>query len=241
MTNYRRLPVKGLMNARDLGGFAVSGGVTKFGVFVRSDVPADLTQEDKLLLKKYGLKSVVDFRSSKECSAKPDVLSGEAWVSYINIPMYDEAAAKGICTSDKKFCWADHYIRMVESCRSWMREVITVLSKSESCVLFHCATGKDRTGLAAMALLGLCGVSDYDIAADYSVSGIYLQPLCEKLLKEGKINSLDDPFFSTSPENMLRLTAHINKEYGGICSYLESCGISKETLLSLKNRLVQKA
>lgn len=38
------------------------------------------------------------------------------------------------------------------------------------CALFHCRAGKDRTGVIAMPLLGLAGVSDEDIVADYAAT-----------------------------------------------------------------------
>src|SRR5436190_2005958 len=37
-------------------------------------------------------------------------------------------------------------------------------------LVFHCAAGKDRTGVVAALTLSLLGVSDDDIATDYSLS-----------------------------------------------------------------------
>jgi len=240
MLQYRRLPLSGLMNVRDLGGFSVKGGATKFGVLVRSEVPSALSASDLEFLKEYGLKHVIDFRSENECMEIPDILSNEDWITYINMPIYDEMAAKGISVEkNKSFCWVDHYIRLIEHSKSWILDVLTAIEKTDGCVLYHCATGKDRTGLITMALLGLCGVAEEDIIADYTVSSIYLKPFYNKLLDEGKVDSLDNPFFSTAPENMCHLIKYINSEYGDIPSYLNSCAISDTTLASLKRRLIQ--
>lgn len=244
MLQYRRLPLHGLINARDLGGFSTTCGVTKFGVLVRSEVPAALTPEDLSFLKNYGVKYDVDLRSKKECVSAPDVLARENWLTYVNIPMYDENAAKGICIGDEKdakFSWADHYVRMIECSKDWILEVLTVLEKANGCVIFHCATGKDRTGLITMALLGLCGVSDEDIISDYSVSSIFLQPIFREMLSDGKAQSLDDPFFSTAPENMALLLNYINSKYGDIPAYLKYCGVSDTIIGSLQNRFVQNS
>jgi len=239
----RRLPLKGLFNVRDLGGFCARDGVTRFGVFLRSDVPAFLTPEDVSYLKSYGLKSVLDLRSPGECETVPDILRSDSQIAYINVPMYDRAAAQGareVISDSKPFAWAEHYIRMVEENKGWMLEVLERLSEVSGCTLIHCATGKDRTGLVAMALLGLCGVSDEDIISDYSVSQIYLKPVYEKFISVGCQRTLDDPFFSTAPENMARLLEHINSVYGGVPSYLVSCGVTGKLSEKLLCRLIQR-
>jgi hypothetical protein len=44
-------------------------------------------------------------------------------------------------------------------------------------VLFHCAAGRDRTGLVALLLLSLAGVEADAIADDYALSAPELAPL----------------------------------------------------------------
>ena len=43
--------------------------------------------------------------------------------------------------------------------------------------LFHCTAGKDRTGVLAMLLLDLAGVSGESILADYSMSEVYMEEI----------------------------------------------------------------
>lgn len=238
----RRLPLKAMFNVRDLGGFCAGEKVTRFGVYLRSDVPAFLPPEDICHLIDYGLKNVLDLRSNEESEQVPDAFSTDSRIYYMRIPMYDRAAAQGdniFSRGDKPFTWAEHYIRMVNENKDWMCKVLESLGEMAGCTIIHCATGKDRTGLVAMALLGLCGVSDEDIISDYSVSQIFLRPLYEKIICSGRLRSMDDPFFSTAPENMTRLLEHINSVYGGIPSYLASCGVSDKLSEKLRSRLIQ--
>lgn len=241
MPSYRRLPLDGMMNARDLGGYAGDGGVTRFGVFLRSDVPALLTERDLRLLRDYGLTTVVDLRSEREQEKAPDMLAGAPWLTYRAIPLYDKAAARGEALDGKTFSWADHYIRMAENSKSWVAQVLSALAEAPGCALFHCATGKDRTGLISAALLGLCGVSDEDIAADYCLSRVYLSPLVAALERSGRINTASDPFFATQPENMLSLLSHLHGVYGSVPDWLTACGVSGETLAILRTHLLAQS
>ena len=45
--------------------------------------------------------------------------------------------------------------------------------------LFHCTTGKDRTGWAAAAILTLLGVSEEDVLTDYMITNRDLLPALE--------------------------------------------------------------
>lgn len=237
MLSYRRLPLTGLLNARDLGGYAVPGGATRFGVFVRADAPVLLSDGDQCFLRDYGLTTVVDLRGDHERKKAPDCLAAVPWVTYKAVPLYDRMAAHGECLNGKSFSWSAHYVRMAEKNKDWLRAVLGALAAASGCALFHCATGKDRTGLVAAALLGLCGVSDEDIAADYCLSRLYLSPLVSELIRAGRISSPEDPFFGTQPENMLALLSHLRETYGGIPEYLRACGLSDEIANVLRERL----
>lgn len=60
------------------------------------------------------------------------------------------------------------YARMVESAAPQLATAVTVLALAPGATAFHCAAGRDRTGvLAALVLLAL-GASDDDLVADYA-------------------------------------------------------------------------
>jgi len=247
MIAYRRLPLEGLLNARELGGFNIPGGVTRHGVFLRSEVPTRLSDGDLAFLRGYGLTTVIDFRSGVEIEKAPDRLASEGWVSYLHMPCIDEKAAQGAGKREHRvpggeagFRWGDHYIIMAEEHRDWFRTVLEALSRAEGAALFHCTTGKDRTGLITAALLSLCGVSQADIVADYCVSQVYLKPLYRNmthLMPPGFKADLSNPFFSTAPENMEALLEHMDRTYGGMAGFVADCGVSAETAEALRKKL----
>ena len=62
------------------------------------------------------------------------------------------------------------YIKRAREHSDWVRDVVTACCEAQTPVLYHCTTGKDRTGIISCCLLGAVGVSREDIAADYCLS-----------------------------------------------------------------------
>lgn len=250
MTFYRRLPLTGLCNARELGGFAIPGGTTQYGRFIRSEVPNEITKSDVEFLTRYGVKMAVDFRGVAELERMPNLLSHEVSIDFRHIPTYNSQVARGAGISrDRPFVrWAELYIQMCDGNTDWVKSVFQTFAQARGAVVFNCTTGKDRTGIISALLLGLAGVSREDIIADYCVSEVYMHNKYLKLfkkmppLKEGYPENLEsnlsDPFFRTSPDNMRCLLDHIDKKYGGIRAYLKYCGVEADTADLVRAMLV---
>ena len=58
-----------------------------------------------------------------------------------------------------------------------IKETFEILAEAKGCTIFHCTAGKDRTGIIAMLILGLSGVSRKDIIANYEVTYTYIPVL----------------------------------------------------------------
>ncbi|MBO4832355.1 MAG: tyrosine-protein phosphatase [Oscillospiraceae bacterium] len=248
MNGYRRLPVEGMCNARDLGGYPASDGrMTNYGRFIRSEVPRAVTRRGLDFLRDYGVAVSIDLRGPEEIKRIPNLLADEPWAEFINIPVYNKQVAGAVAkaSSDHFVKWPDLYISMIDSQMEWIRDVFTALAEKSGsgAVMFNCTTGKDRTGMITALLLALAGVSYYDIVADYCVSQVYLRPVYAEIFGTWDspaldVNGLDDPFFKTVPENMASLLIHIDNEYGGVPQYLERCGISGNDLDLLRAALL---
>jgi protein-tyrosine phosphatase len=244
MYHYRRLPLDGLLNARDLGGYPTENGETRWGVFLRADLPVRLTPGDLAFLRRFGLTTDIDLRGDEERQRKLDVLAEEDWLQYRQISLRHGPAAEAgrPYAFQEGFSWGAQYVVLADTQKGWIRCVLEALAAAPGPALFHCSLGKDRTGIVAAILLGLCGVSDEDIVADYTVSSCYLEPIYRDMLKnvpEGYIKTLDAPHFSASPENMKMLLRHINREYGGIPGYIRACGTEADAVRRLIERLSQ--
>ena len=194
-------------------------------------------------LRDYGVTMVVDLRGDSELASMPDLLREADWAEYVHLPMFEANAARGAGVGKKHseagFNWGDIYVAMCEDFKGWVQKVMEALGRCEGTALFHCTTGKDRTGIVAALLLGLCGVAEEDIVADYCVSQLYLDWIYEKMPVSRKSED-EDPFFGTAPSNMQKLLKHLREKYGGIVDYLRDCGVSDELIAKLRERLVIK-
>ena len=247
---YRRLPLTGLTNARELGGWNTPNGLTKYGVFLRTEVPYGLTAEDIAFLRDYGVTMDIDLRGAPELESMPDMLRTENWVEYIHLPMHDNRASNGGAGStsghvrssmEENFSWGRLYVRMTEDSRDWVKKVIETLARAEGVAMYHCTTGKDRTGIVSAMLLGICGVCNEDVLADYCVSEVYLDWIYARLRKAMNLPDNGEeiePFFKTAPLNMRILLAHWEENYGGVCGFLRDCGVTEDCMETIRRRLV---
>lgn len=205
----RRIPVAGLYNCRDLGGYStVDGRMTKWGLIYRSDAPDHLDSTDWTYLKNMKLSSVIDLRSPAEISLNPDIAIGER--HHYEFDPHALVARKASETPSKKSNkdkekveklvelaktkeGQEKLIQMQQQMVGQMRELVLstkakeaytefmqVLLRGEVPNLFHCQGGKDRTGWAAAIILGLLGVDRETIYADYFLTDRYNRPRNEK-------------------------------------------------------------
>ncbi len=247
--HYRRLPLKGLHNARDLGGYpTASGGATRWGVFIRSEAPSGLAPSDLDYLRTLGVTTSIDFRGDREIKRQPSDLNGPDWVQYLRSPAFNKQV--GFATRDPGATpiasfvgWAETYVEMIEGCKDWVRQTLEYIAGSAGTVIYNCTTGKDRTGIISALLLGLAGVAEEDIIADYCVSEVYLEPVYERLRQVFmaqwplEVIHLSNPFFKTVPDNMAVLLRHLREAYGGIDAYVRACGVPDAARAQLRERL----
>lgn len=168
-----RLPLEGTTNTRDIGGYVCADH--RYFVWkkvLRSDCMSRLTEKDRdYLVEKYAVKKVIDLRSNQERIAAPNALEQDERVKYIHISLADDMDPnKPVNIPDLTESFLrDFYIDLLENKKDHLKDVLQEIRSAveEGSVIFHCTAGKDRTGVVAMLLLGICGVSKQDIATNY--------------------------------------------------------------------------
>jgi protein-tyrosine phosphatase len=237
------------MNLRDLGGYQTSDGRTvRRGLVYRSDVFHPMRKEDIAKLARIGLRQDYDLRTVAEIKAQPDqVPAGVHYVS-LNVLADAQAAApaqlEAMLHNPKKASvslgggkleahFAEGYREFVSlpSARQAYRDLFLALADTSKLpAVFHCTTGKDRTGWAAAALLMLLGVPQDAVMADYLRSNTYLLPYYGKVIDGfvagGGDRAIPVAILGVKREYLEASLAEMQKSYGTIERYFsEGLGI----------------
>lgn len=251
MRYYKRLPLEGMSNCRDLGGYPTKyGKTTNFGVFIRSEAPVGLCERDISFLKRYGIKKSLDFRGEGDLVSFPSSLNTEG-IEYIHLPMFGRADALGFEKSGKDAAksfsgWGKTYVQWLETYKGWVREVFRHLAETDGAVQYNCNAGKDRTGIISALVLAVSGAELSDIAFDYCISRSMLKPRFKYLAKqwgdylkneEGKL-IINHPFLFTPREAMYQLFRYINSEYKNAENYLLNAGVSDKELYEIRRKMI---
>lgn len=191
------LPVKGIVNARDLGGYTMlDGRIVQSGRLLRAAHLADATDEDIRNLERLPVTAIIDFRKEQEKVGKVDREVPGA--RYTSLPVDPSGNAMATATEEekKKFSGQKKFdVKKVivfaafnKKAQAVAREMYPTLLFDPDCqqqfarffrlvletengaVLFHCTQGKDRTGIASALLLAALGADRETIVADFDAT-----------------------------------------------------------------------
>ncbi|KJS61195.1 tyrosine-protein phosphatase [Streptomyces rubellomurinus] len=233
-----------LHNFRDLGGYsAAEGRSVRWGLLYRTDSlgklagsPADLDRFHAL-----GVRTVIDLRYPWEIAAKGRIPDFDG-LDYHNLSIehrpYDQAEISP--DVDPWRYLADRFGEVAEDGVQEIRQALDVITFAEGPVAFHCAAGKDRTGLIAALLLTLLGVREDDIAADFALTERATERFVADWHAAHPGRTLTWPGYGRAPEAVIRLTlADLAARHGSVEAYLTGpLGITRPQIDALRARLL---
>lgn len=234
--NERVLPLEGVHNFRDYGGYASShGGKVVTGTLWRSAQHGDATDADLAAIKKLAINTVVDLRGTSERTAKPcrrypgfagEVLHHQGETAGLHI----EAAADTPSAVQARAAMLRLYegIAWRVNLTPILKRYFEALEQRDGASLVHCVAGKDRTGFAVALLHHVLGVHQDDILADYeltnvagNIEGRIAAGATQIRDRYGKIdNDTIRVLMGVDPEYIATTFAKIREKHGDIDSYL---------------------
>lgn len=239
----RHLVLEGAFNMRDLGGVPTADGYqVKTGKLFRADALHNLTAPDLEVLGAYGIASVVDLRTDDEIGTFGKARLVEHGVRHLHIPLMGD---EPLLTRDAELPalgeiylmmvtkWPDRFVRAVET--------LSTLENMPS--VFHCAAGKDRTGMTAALIYSFLGVEREVIIADYVLTDANMDRILE--LEKQNAPPRDDDWVeypaSHSRAEAATITTFLDaldEQFGSPVAWLHVNGLSDRSVETLRRELL---
>ena len=256
----RLIDLGAVHNFRDLGGYTTAGGQrVRWRRLFRADGLDRLTSADLDLLRPFGLRTVIDLRSAGEIDERGRFPFERYPVTFHHLAVIDttrntdDAEARTIfmeAASDPtrvvEFL-TNAYNHMLERGGDKLADGIRLLAEPDALpAVFHCAAGKDRTGLLAGILLSGLGVADDQVVEDYALSGgafdrtrawadINKPELVEWM------DSVPTSLQGAHPDAMRHVLQQLRDDHGGARGFVAGFGVGDDVWDRLASELLEDA
>jgi protein-tyrosine phosphatase len=233
--NARVLALEGCFNFRDLGGYETSDGRSvRWRALFRADGPHALTAADVSTLSELGVATIIDLRTVDEAAQRG------RWQDHIDRAVSHHLPMTDVLPDEAELLqWVeaahigDHYGAIADRGANAITAAIRILARDGALpAMFHCSAGKDRTGVLAAIVLGLLGVPDETIVADYALSREAMERLWEWLRANAtdieQLERYAPAVRSAEPLTMRVFIERLRDEYGTFENYAGALGLTDE-------------
>lgn len=242
----RTIAFEAVFNFRDLGGYpAREGCAVQWRKLFRADGLHRLRTDEGEQFRSLGIATVIDLRTDEEVRERGRFPSEVARVEYHHLPMFDvEPEWHAYDDLESPGYLANRYEEMLHTGRRSVTRTLQILSRPEAFpVVFHCAAGKDRTGITAAVVLGLLGVPDEVIADDYALSheamarmNAWAEVHTPEVME--RIAAYPPAVGGAVPETMTRFLALVRAQHGSVEGMVRDLGLSEATVAAVRANLL---
>jgi protein-tyrosine phosphatase len=244
----RLVELAGAFNFRDLGGYPTTEGrVTRWGRLFRSDSLHELTADDVGTLKSMGLATVIDLRTPRELDRTGrGLLAGEP-VAFRHLSVIREDGGEAVgAPAEPVEELSSRYLWYLDHGREALAEALAVVADPDHLPLvFHCAAGKDRTGVLAALVLDILGVDPDVIVADYVVTAERMELIIARYRGEPGLAAAMERVpayrFGVESATMERFLVTLHEEFGGARGWAGAAGVDTSALDRMADELLEPA
>jgi len=257
------LGLAAIPNLRDLGGYRTAdGAIIPTGLLYRSDQPDAASSEDMARLAALRLTNVYDLCTAAERGAHPDRLPAGARLTVLDVladadqsgPAQLERLLRTTADANRHlgggraealFVEAYRAFVALPSARAAYRQLFAAVAEPRNLpALFHCTTGKDRTGWAAAALLSFLGVPREVVVQDYLRSNDTILPAYAReiaaFVARGGDPTIPAVILGVRREYLDASFEEVTRRYGSIEAYLaDGLGLDAATRGALRTALLE--
>lgn len=237
-TSYLTRPA----NFRDLGGHRTPAGAIRPGLVFRSD---DLSTADPGFadeLTSQGVGHVIDLRSGEEAALTGRGPLARTRITYHHAPLTAGLAPPPPPGPRAPAEMGDSYACLLEHAAGQVAFALGVIAATRGAVAFHCAAGKDRTGILAAVLLSALAVGHAAIIADYARTEPAMAGINRRL---APVNAAAGRGGAPVPQGprapagaMAAFLAALHRRHGDVLAPVRRAGLDDRTLARLRSRLV---
>lgn len=241
------------VNLRDLGGIAVRGGIVRRGVLLRADDVSVITANQAASLSADGLRTVIDLRSPAEAAFTGRGPLASHDIDHHPLPLLSDPTSPSTLlgrerTPDAVGAW---YAQLVVEQAPAIVRGLAIVADAPGAVLFHCAAGKDRTGVFAACVLSVLRAAPADIAAEYALTDAVMPAILARLAPvmaaifgalggAGARDAVPGGALLAAPAaTMGAMLIRLDAERGGLIGVLERAGLDRELVTRLEAKLVE--
>lgn len=256
--NTRLIPLEGVENFRDYGGYPSRyGGSVVWGYLFRAAHQAAATDDDLRVLAEMNLGHVVDLRRPSERAMHPSRRYQGFVAEVIECDQGDQAEAPHVAflrdtdltpASVRKFfdayyAGAPFEPRHIDLYSRYFR----ALAEGDGAVLIHCTAGKDRTGILAALTHHLLGVHPDDMFADFLLTNAAVRmearaPMVAQALEASLGKTPSDvavrAFLGVEAAYLDRAFQVMTERTGSPEAYLAMLGVNEKDATAIRLRLL---
>lgn len=207
------------LNFRELGGYeTVEHTHIKHGLFYRGACLGWFSQKERKAFQKLGIRYVLDLRTRDEAAKMPDPVmtdvenirhSGVVSKGGEEIDFSPKGMSQTGLDGRQQYEKLMKYYENMPFHNEAFRVLFQQIREGKLPVYFHCATGKDRTGVAAMLILLLLGADEKTILYDYMLTNDYRKDEIQRIFQANQ-KQTEDPY----GEKLLMMRAGVLEETG---------------------------
>ena len=213
------IELEGTYNLRDLGGINTQ---VKDNLLFRSDRLSELSEIDIVKLKNLGIKRIIDLRSIGEIESHKDkVIEG---MENIALPIslaftmdelnaMDDKEVLMVLEKANEELITKHYKELEEFLNLLLEPIPTI---------FHCTSGKDRTGFATLLIYHILGINHDEIILDYMKSNDYLKPRLNEQFTKMNIDVKFKPLMFVEERYINKAISVAKEKYGSIDNFINN-------------------
>ena len=241
----RSIELDGCVNFRDLGGYPTAEGRSlRWRLLFRSDALHALSPKDIAHLRDaLSLSDVVDLRSSFELRSEGRGPLEQQPIGFHHTPLFDGDPSASDRSAAAELSLGDRYVGLMEVAQAKIANVVRILANARGGAVYHCAAGKDRTGVISAVLLGALGVPDELIVADYALSGERIDEIIARVMSmkgyEDTLREMPADTLHAHPESMEIVLSRVSERWGSMGEYLRAGGLEADDLDRLRAKCLE--